>query len=547
MRFSFIVPLHKKDNVFLKRCILSIQEQDFTDREIIVVGKENDEAKTTCGELAVQYYEIDNELASAKRNYGFDKSVGEIVFFFDADCILFAGMLRLINDTFEDNPDCSFVYSGYRWNVESLNVFPSCPFDPYLLQSANYISSMSPMKREIFPRFDETLEYFQDWDLFLKIIKEGYKGYYLSDPVFMTEMCDTHSISGNKKITYLEKVSHLKKINNIPERPICVSSLGAPYQAIQRAKVLDADYIGAHQGTSLVQVPSQFGHKYKMLYVMGFYPLAINNHAQIFANAPKDCLKVIQWIGTDVWQLRTGLNWEIIKYTKEKILKHIDVQLCNSDFLEMELGELGIKAHRVYMPLCEDIPEDLPLPEKFTVGIYYSDTNPMHNEEFLVDVAKSMPDINFKFFGGSKKADEENIEYLSFVNIKEVIKLCSMNLRVSVHDGFPHTPIHFLLGGRQVLTNFQMPYMEYIDLKTNRDDYGKAKVQLIEKIREIKKKPNPELISKGRVYYKEIMDKDTYKKKIYNILDKGKEFIFQEEENAVSRNEEDNNRYYVSE
>jgi glycosyltransferase involved in cell wall biosynthesis len=540
MKFSIIIPLHKKDNTFLRRCITSVQEQDFTDREIIVVGKDNEEAKKVCEESGVSYYEIESDNASAKRNHGFDKSKGEIVFFFDADCILLAGMLRLIKDAFEDNPDCSFVYSGYRWNVESLNVFPSRPFDPYLLQSANYISTMSPMKREVFCRFDENLEFFQDWDLFIRITKEGHKGFFLKDIVFITEPSDKQSISGKEGKAYLEKVTHIKHINNIPERPICVCTLGAPYQAIQRAKVLDADYIGSHQGTTLCQLPSMFENKYKMIYAMGFYPAALENHAKIFANAPKDCLKVIQWIGTDVYQLRNGFNWETIKYIRDKILKHIDVQLCNSEFLEGELGELGIKAHKVYMPLCEEIPEDMPLPEKFTVGIYYSDTNPMHNEDFLMDVAKSMPDIDFKFFGGSKQATEENIEYLPFVGIKDAIKMCSMNVRISVHDGFPHTPIHFLLGGRQVLTNFKMPCMEYIKLDMNREDYGKAKVELTEKIREIKKSPKQENIDRGRVYYKEIMDKEAYKKIIYTILDKGKDFIFKEESDGIGGNKEVN-------
>jgi hypothetical protein len=389
------------------------------------------------------------------------------------------------------------------------------------------------MKRDIFPRFDENLEYFQDWDLFLRITKEGHKGFYLQDYVFITEPTDDNSISGKKGPTYLEKVSRIKLLNNIKERPICISTLGAPYQSIQRAKILDADYIGAHPGTSLVQMPSMFEHKYKMIYIMGFYPLAVQNHAKIFQNAPQDCLKVIQWIGTDVYQLRTGFNWETLKYMRDKVLSHVDIQLCNSEFLEKELGEIGIKAHKVYMPLCEDIPEDLPLPEKFTVGVYYSDTNPMHNEDFLLDIAKSMPDVDFKFFGGGKKAKEENIEYLPFIDIKDAIKMCSVNVRISVHDGFPQTPIHFLLGGRQVITNFEMPHMEYIKLSVDKDDYGKSKIELIEKIREVKNNPKPEHIEAGRVYYKEILDKEKYKKIIYTILEKGRDFIWspQESEN----------------
>jgi len=260
-----------------------------------------------------------------------------------------------------------------------------------------------------------------------------------------------------------------------------------------------------------------FENDYKMIYLMGFYPLAAENHARIFAGFKG--LKVIQWIGTDVYQLRTGFNWETIKYIRDKILKHIDIQLCNSESLQRELAEFGINADKVYMPLCEDIP-DLPLPEKFTIGVYYSDTNPMHNEDFMLDVAKSMPDIDFKFFGGSKIAKEENIEYLPFLPITEVLQMCSMNVRITVHDGFPHTPIHFLLAGRQVLTNFEMPHMEYIDINTAVEDYGKAKVRLVEKIREIKKNPNPERIEAGRVYYREIMNKDNFKNIIYSLLEK---------------------------
>lgn len=258
---------------------------------------------------------------------------------------------------------------------------------------------------------------------------------------------------------------------------------------------------------------------------MGFYPLTINDHAQLFANMPKDCLKVIQWIGTDVYQLRTRFNWESIKYMRDNVLKHIDVQLCNSEQLEKELGEVGIKAHKVYMPITNNF-EVTNLPEKFTVGVYYSATNPMHNEDLLVDVAKSMPDIEFKFFGGGKKGKEENIEYLGWTEIKEIIKQCSINVRITVHDGFPHIPIQFMLSGRQVIANFDMPWVEHIKLQLNEENYAKSKMELIEKIRKVKKNPDPKRIDGAMTYYKEILDPAKFKEIIYTILKKGKDWIF---------------------
>jgi hypothetical protein len=75
-----------------------------------------------------------------------------------------------------------------------------------------------------------------------------------------------------------------------------------------------------------------------------------------------------------------------------------------------------------------------------------------------------------------------------------------------------------------------MPHMEYMNLNINRDDYGKSKVELIEKIRQVKKNPNPELITRGRIYYKQILDRDNYKKIIYTILEKGRDFIWNPQE-----------------
>jgi len=181
------------------------------------------------------------------------------------------------------------------------------------------------------------------------------------------------------------------------------------------------------------------------------------------------------------------------------------------------------------MPLIGDF-KPVPLPEKFTVGIYYSDTNPMHNIELLIDIAAAMPDIEFKFFGGSRCSREGNIEYIPWKNIHDIIKQCSINVRFTVHDGFPHVPIQFLLSGRQVITNSNMPYMHHFDYKLNKDNYADCKVKLIAKIREVKKNiGDKDNIEKGSVYYKNITDPEGYKKIIYNILEKGKSFMFEDD------------------
>ena len=57
-----------------------------------------------------------------------------------------------------------------------------------------------------------------------------------------------------------------------------------------------------------------------------------------------------------------------------------------------------------------------------------------------------------------------------------------------MHDGFPHTPVHFLMAGREVITNVKMPYTHHVKMAINEQTYGKAKIDLIKKIRDVKKK-----------------------------------------------------------
>ena len=134
-----------------------------------------------------------------------------------------------------------------------------------------------------------------------------------------------------------------------------------------------------------------------------------------------------------------------------------------------------------------------------------------------------------QFFGGTKKGEEENIEYLRWANIYDIIKQCSLNVRISLHDGFPHIPIQFLLSGRQVVTNCDMPHVNYLPIHVDEESYAEAKVKVMEAIRKVKNEPQPSKIKAARAYYLNILDPEKFKNIIYTILEKGKDCIFQEE------------------
>jgi len=523
-KFSFVVPVYKTAG-FLKRCILSIMDQDYPEWEIVVVldgpdkkaeGIAKEFINNQKGSSKIRLYEIPHGGAPKARNYGVEKTTGEYLVLFDSDCSLYPGMLRLWAEAFDDHPDCDFVYGGYRFYSPSLETYASMEFDPYMLEVNNYIATMFPMKREIYPGQNEDLKSLQDWDMWLRIVKDnGHKGYYTGEVCFITEAPEMGRITMDSHKNWLERTNEVKRLHNIPDRRICVTSLGLPYQAVQRAKVLDADF----KNTILITKP----YDYKLLYMFGFYPIGASDHAEILKSAykSKGCKRAIQWVGTDVFQLR-GLPWEVHRELVVELNK-IDYHFCNSEWLQEELEQMGINARVNYCPIYQ--PERFqvkPLPEKFTVGIYHSESNRMHNEQFLLDVARAMPDVEFKFFG-PRKAEPRigNIEILGWQkDITKIIEQCSINLRLTVHDGFPQTLIHFMLMGRKAITNVKMPYADYIDLTPTSRNYINAKADIIQLIRKVKnEKPwTKKFQEEVRGYYLNLCDAEKFKRRVYRCL-----------------------------
>ena len=73
-------------------------------------------------------------------------------------------------------------------------------FNANLLKKTNYISTMSLMKREVFPRFDENLKRFQDWDIYLSMLSNGVVGKFVKDLRFIAYYIDSGITANNNDI-----------------------------------------------------------------------------------------------------------------------------------------------------------------------------------------------------------------------------------------------------------------------------------------------------------------------------------------------------------
>jgi glycosyltransferase involved in cell wall biosynthesis len=187
---SVIVPLDEKRRDFFTNMVLPMLEAN-NPMEIIV----------------------NNNFGGAqkKRNDGFLKSTQPYVFFCDDDIILPANYLQLLYNKLKsehDNSKIGYTYTGYYGVVIHPNkhplggnfTTPSTPFNGIALRNGNYISTMSLIKRDVFPSFDENIKRFQDWDLYLTMLEKGIEGVMTPNTFFWAYYLDEGITSNSNNI-----------------------------------------------------------------------------------------------------------------------------------------------------------------------------------------------------------------------------------------------------------------------------------------------------------------------------------------------------------
>lgn len=490
--FSFLIP-NKGCSSTLAKCIGSIKDQDYPEKEIIVVNDSPDESADNIIKL---FPEVKRAVTGPEpmgapyaRNLAAKMATGDYFVFFDPDTVLMPGALRAWSEAFEEHPECGFVYSGYKiTDVDGF--YASEPFDPYFLEINNYINGMNPMRKEVFQEWDVKCRSLQDWDMWLRIVKSGVKGFYMGPRHYYYETAAPRKdgISADSHANWLERKEYIQKKLNLPVREICVTSLAAPDHARRIAKLLGIDYCGYEM---LFMKP----HKYKLVYLLGMFPGNGTRNFMPFYNSKtgtfKEGLKsVIHWIGTDIVHMRTMANFQQVRALADGYNRKF-TQFCQSEVNQAELKEMGIKAELLTLPI--DVPEvePLALPDEFTVAIYDhgQSREDIYCKALMSDIIKSMPDVKFLIYGEEFAiGSERNYRFIGRVDsIESVIKQSSLMLRVTKHDGFPVGPVEFLVHNRPTVTNNNFKYQVKIDFdgSINERTVPIVKKQIIGKIRDM--------------------------------------------------------------
>lgn len=233
---SIVIPVFNHARV-LKRCLESVFKQTCGPLEVIVVndGSTDNFTKTMNDIILVKAEKTtlivlnqENKGASAARNRGFKKSNGDYIIFWDADTIAKPNMLEKMLFVLQNNSRASYVYSQFKFGWKKIK---SHEFDPILLKKTNYIDTTSLIRRADFPTsgWDESLNRFQDWDLWLAMLAQNKTGVFAPEVLFKKIVGRRKGISSwmpslafklpwkNKRIFEYERARKivLKKYENI--------------------------------------------------------------------------------------------------------------------------------------------------------------------------------------------------------------------------------------------------------------------------------------------------------------------------------------------
>ena len=187
---SVIVPLSETRRDFFERFGLPLIEAN-NPEEIIIIDEKGS--------------------GPEKRNKGAAMAKSKYLFFCDDDNILSSNILSVFVDNLEKQTEASIAYSNFivvnMVNAEKKNmVFVSRPWDAEALFKSNYIDTASLIKADDFIGFDEKVPRYQDWDMWLTMAKQGKKGEFVNDILFISFKIDmgiTASVPHEVALSYI--------------------------------------------------------------------------------------------------------------------------------------------------------------------------------------------------------------------------------------------------------------------------------------------------------------------------------------------------------
>ncbi len=181
VNISVVIPAFNSAKT-LATTLNGLNAQTLKPAEIVVVDDGSTDGTYQIAEkFDVHRIRQENRGAPAARNAGFMHTKGQFVLYCDADVQLQPEMLERMARALLLHPEAGYAYCDFKFGWHTFDLFD---FDPGRLLKANYISTMSLLRRENCIGFDESLKRYQDWDLWKRLLAKNVHGIWVQGRLF---------------------------------------------------------------------------------------------------------------------------------------------------------------------------------------------------------------------------------------------------------------------------------------------------------------------------------------------------------------------------
>ena len=181
-KISVIVPAHNEES-YLEKTLKSLKENNLPFELIVVCDSCSDSTESIARKYSKKVFSVNFENISKTRNFGAEKSTGNILIFNDADTIVSGNYLSEISNTMNN-----YDYGCAKWKSESGN-----PLGRFIAFNNNRynkthktISGNSFVKKDLFQKlrgYNERMIKGEDTDLGDRLRKFGSKHIFI-DKIF---------------------------------------------------------------------------------------------------------------------------------------------------------------------------------------------------------------------------------------------------------------------------------------------------------------------------------------------------------------------------
>lgn len=435
---SFIMPIFEPDLVLFDKVLKALTTQSIKDYEVIfVLDGPNAAAQAAISrafkkvDVSVKVVELLHGGAQKARNAGFEHAKGRYVVFFDCDCVIEPHAALSWVEILDADPKYGFIYSGYQFENEQ-GAINSEPFDPWTLRVRNYISACFPLRRELVPKWNESLESLQDWDFWLSVVEKGAKGLFLEGYAFSTAFPTPKSISGKgcAPDKWLERMDKVRALHDIPKREVCVTSVNDRLDGIALAKAIDADYDDR---------PNDKPNHYKTIIQLGFSvkPGEMDRCASAWGKQHK---KIIFWTADDVEAIHDTVSLRALSEYAPQI-NNLGQGFVEDNKAREIMTKAGFNVSVLPLPVISSGEVD-PLPHE---AHFLCDVGPTYGHVFNA-IQRAIPDIKLSPVGGTQTVGK----YTGLISFRQ-----DRLVRPSVK--------RMLAAGRHVVSNIQQPFTNFVN------------------------------------------------------------------------------------